>query len=246
MKRLIYITLIILLSITSVYSCYQIYLILEENYQEQKQNQALSEIAKVDKEEINDKEEVQINFDALTKVNSEIIGWIQIPDTTIDYAMVQGIDNDYYLHYNAMKEKNYAGAVFMDYRNDSYFKDEHTIIYAHNVKHGTMFAPLESYSDESFFNQHPIFYIYTPKQNYEIHIFAFYTTNDTSDAYELYLTPQNKMDYIQQWRNQSLYQNDLQIKESDHIVTLSTCSYERNNQPSELRLVLKGVLKKAS
>lgn len=247
MKKFIYLVLVIVFAAASIYSLYQVYDILNQNYVEESQNDYLNDVAKGEStEKQNDVETTKvIDFKALQEINSDIIGWIHIPDTTIDYAIVQGNDNDYYLHYNAMKEENYAGAVFMDYRNHPDFSDDHTIIYAHNVKHGTMFAPLELYQDEQFFKEHPVYDIYTPNQYYQVHVFAFYTTTDTSDAYEISFN-QNKMDDIQKWQLQSLYQNDVQISENDCIVTLSTCSYQRNNQPSELRYVLKGVLKKAS
>ena len=243
MKKLLYYLILFVLFLISLYSVTQIYDILKENNEEKKQNNYLSEIAKRDdneeKDEKKKEKEIKIDFEALKKVNDEIIAWIKIPDTTIDYAIVQGIDNDYYLHYNAMKEENYAGAVFVDCQNESPFKDKHTIVYAHNVKHGTMFAPLEKFGDADFFNKHPVYYIYTPETNYEVEIFAFYTTTDVSDAYELVdIDP-----YIAKWQSESLYCSDVKVNNGDCIVTLSTCSYERNNQPSELRHVLKGVLK---
>lgn len=246
MKKKIYLCLIILCFMIGSYSFYQIYLILNQNYVEKKHHQYLSDIAQVH-QNVDDnlikepnKEEIKIDFEALQAENSDIIAWLQIPDTTIDYAIVQGEDNDYYLHHNAMKEENYAGAIFVDYRNKTPFEEEHTIIYGHNVKHGTMFAPLESFQEETFFQNHPYFYLYTPKANYKVEIFAFYTTTATSDAYELSSINHT---LINKWYNDSLYQHPISFQEEDKIITLSTCSYERNNQPSELRHVLKGILR---
>ena len=161
MKKILYYLLSLLLIGISLFSVTQIYDIIKQNSNEKKQNEYLTNVAKKETQENStDKEDVvEIDFESLQKVNDDIIAWIKIPDTTIDYAIVQGIDNDYYLHYNAMKEKNYAGAVFVDYNNINPFKDVHTIVYAHNVKHGTMFAPLEKYMDEDFFQEHPIYYI---------------------------------------------------------------------------------------
>ena len=226
----------------SIYSLYQIYQILSQNNVEKQQNEYLSDIAGIsdEKREEDISQTRQIDFQALKAANPQIIGWLTIPDTTIDYAMVQGEDNDYYLHHNALKEENYAGAVFVDYRNKTPFQEEHTIVYAHNVKHGTMFAPLEKYMDEAFFQEHPFYYIYTPEGNYEVEVFSFYTTTATSDAYELYQVKE----YVSSWQLASMHQKDVVINEGDHIVTLSTCSYERNNEPSELRHVLKGILRK--
>lgn len=247
MRKLLYYLLSLVLILISCYSVTQIYNILKQNSNEKEQNAYLNEIAKKDESgtsyttnEEKKENEVVIDFKGLQKINNDIIAWIKIPDTTIDYPIVQGTDNDYYLHYNAMKEENYAGAVFVDYQNMNPFEDKHTIVYAHNVKHGTMFAPLEKYGEEKFFKEHPIYNIYTPKANYEVEIFAFYTTTDISDAYELIDVER----YISQWQANSLYSNDAEVDDNDCIVTLSTCSYEHNNQPSELRHVLKGVIKK--
>jgi sortase B len=245
MKKFIYAILSLIFVFTSIYSIYQIYHILNQNHVEKAQNEYLNDIAMKPlskPQQERNPYDIEIDFDALQNKNEEIIAWIKIPDTDIDHAIVQGSDNDYYLHHNALKEENYAGAVFVDYRNAKPFEEEHTIIYAHNVKHGTMFASLELFGDETFYKKHPIYYLYTPKGNYEVEIFAFYTTTSTSDAYELY----DINHYVSKWQENSQFQSQVQLTEDDYIVTLSTCSYERNNQPSELRHVLKGVLKKLS
>lgn len=253
MKSIIRYPLMLLCLCLCLYSLYEIYQIVSQNITEKQQLQELQELAGLSAEpdpspaddQSEPKPAVQPDFEALRAVNPDICGWVYIPDTEINYPLVQGSDNDYYLTHTAMKQENYAGAVFLDYRNANDFSDDHTLVYAHNVKHGTMFAQLEYFMEEAFFQSHPIVYLYTPQADYEAHVYAFYTTTDSSDAYQLaFRNAQEKLSYAANWTSQSSYHHDVEVRAEDHLVTFSTCSYERNNQPSELRHVLKCVLKK--
>lgn len=100
--------------------------------------------------------EINIDFDGLSVINDDIVGWIRSIDNVIDYAIVQGSDNEHYLTHMFDKSYNKAGAIFMDYSNDPDFSDENTIIYGHNMKDGSMFAYLLNYKDQTFYDQHPI------------------------------------------------------------------------------------------
>lgn len=109
MKKILYYLLSLLLIGISLFSVTQIYDILKQNNNEKKQNEYLTNVAKKETQENSNsteeekEKEVEIDFESLQKVNNDIIAWIKIPDTTIDYAIVQGIDNDYYLHYYIKK-----------------------------------------------------------------------------------------------------------------------------------------------
>ena len=133
----------------------------------------------------------------------------------------------------------------MDAGADASFQDRNTIIYGHNVKHGTMFAELEKFKEQAFFEKHPYLYIFTEKQNYRCEIFSMYSTTATSDSYRLqYADDADFMSYVDMVKKRSDFKRAITIQNRDRIVSLSTCSYERDGQPSELRYLLHAVLVK--
>ena len=100
-----------------------------------------------------------IDIDALREANRDVMGWLVIPGTRLSYPMVRGADNDYYLDHNWKRDKNAAGAVFVDSRVADPLVGFNTIIYGHNMNDGQMFAALKSYKDAEFFAEHPKVYI---------------------------------------------------------------------------------------
>lgn len=103
-----------------------------------------------------------IDFEELQKINPDIVAWIRIEGLGIDYPVVQGEDNEHYLHYTFRGEANVAGSIFLDYRNKADFSDSKIILYGHNMKNGTMFGFLKKYQDESVFQENQIITIYLP------------------------------------------------------------------------------------
>ena len=99
--------------------------------------------------EENQEETVTVDFEALKKINPEIIAWIRIPDTRIDYPVVQGTDNEYYLKHTFKKTEHVAGSIFLDKDNSPDFTNRKTILYGHNMKDGSMFQGLHKYERES-------------------------------------------------------------------------------------------------
>ena len=92
----------------------------------------------------------EIDFDGLRAINKDIVAWIQIPGIGVDYPVVQGKDNDHYLHYTFDGKANKAGSIFLDYRNRKDFTDSKVILYGHNMKDGSMFSNLKKYQDTGF------------------------------------------------------------------------------------------------
>lgn len=242
-KKILYDILIVIALIVFLFSGYQLFNIYYLNYQEGKETKNIQEIAKVKKNP--EKEDFTIDWKALQKKNPKIIGWILIPDTDISYPIVQGEDNDYYLTHTFENKENYAGAIFLDAYAQKNFKDKNTIIYGHNVKHGTMFADLEKFKEASFYKKHPYVYVFTPKQNYRAEVFSFYTTEADSASYRLqYGDEEDYLSYLNMIYQLSESKRKMNLEAKDHIVTLSTCSYERNGQPSNLRYLLHAKLVK--
>ena len=104
--------------------------------------------------EENQEETVTVDFEALKKINREIIAWIRIPDTGIDYPVVQGADNEYYLKHTFKKTEQVAGSIFLDKDNSPDFSNRKSILYGHNMKDGSMFQGLHKYENEQYLEIH--------------------------------------------------------------------------------------------
>ncbi len=171
--------------------------------------------------------QIPIDFKALTAINPDIIGWINIPGTVVDYPLVQCGDNDIYLHTTFEGRRNSSGAIFADYRSASDFSDQNILIYGHNMKNGMMFAPLADYRKQSFYEEHPTFIIYTPDVEYQCEIFSAYVTATDTQTYTIdYPEPDSFSRYLDYVKGRSKIHTDVTVIATDNIVTLSTCDYQ--------------------
>lgn len=109
-------------------------------------------IADDDKKGETQEETVMVDFAALQAINPDIVAWLRIPGV-LEYPVVRGEDNSYYLNHTVQKTYNIAGSIFLDYRNERDFSDRKNIIYGHNMKDGSMFHVLRNYQDIDFFRR---------------------------------------------------------------------------------------------
>ena len=180
--------------------------------------------------------EFSVDYEGLRAINDEIVGWIRVPDTTINYPIMQTGNNDYYLSYTFERNTNIAGSIFMDYRNAAYFSDRNTIIYGHHIKNGKMIADLRHYTDEDFYKKHPIIYLNTPGEgNVEYEIFSFYLTGNYRSTYgETYTyqfaDDQAYQEYLNMITSQSQYDTGVEVSVDDSIITLSTCTNRTDDE----------------
>lgn len=124
-----------------------------------------------------------ISFDALRKVNSDVVAWIYIPGTAVNYPVMKGDPGNYYLHRSWKKQKSFGGAIFMDSVNSYGFTDDNTIVYGHNMKNGSQFGTLIRFLDGKFFESHPYVYIYTPERTIRYRTYAFDIIDERSPLY---------------------------------------------------------------
>ena len=117
-------------------------------------------------------EEKTIDFAEFRKINEDIVAWIQIPGIDVDYPVVQGEDNEYYLHHTFQKEANKAGSIFLDYRNRADFTEQRVLIYGHNMRDGSMFSDLKRYQDNTFRKESGTAYLYLPEKTFQLEIVA--------------------------------------------------------------------------
>ncbi|MEE0955255.1 MAG: class B sortase [Eubacterium sp.] len=181
----------------------------------------------------------EINFKALKEVNPDVIGWIYSPDTTINYPVVQGNDNAYYLKHLADGTENRNGCPFLDVQNRPDFTDDNSVIYGHHMQNGTMFAGISWYEDQSYYDEHPVMYLMTPSATYRIELFSGYITTMDSSAYmQTFGSIREHTDWLKEVSGRSDFRANLVISAYNRVITLSTCAYRFENA----RYVLHGKL----
>lgn len=166
-----------------------------------------------------------IDLDALREVNPDVIGWILIPDTVINYPLLQGEDNEYYLKHTWEGKKNAVGSIFLEYRNEPDFEDYNTIIYGHNMNNGSMFASLRKYAGEKYFTQHPYVYLVTDAGIFRYDVFSSYKAAVDSVTYGLsFRQEETKAEFLINALENSQFDAGIIPEAQDRILTLSTCS----------------------
>lgn len=188
-----------------------------------------------------------IDFEKLKKINKDIVAWIRIKDTNIDYPVLRAKKDDvsYYLHRDYKGDYLFAGSIYMEYCNQPDFSDRDTILYGHNMQTGTMFADLHKFESKSFFNKHKYMYIYTPDsiKKYEIYSAYEYDDRHIDNSFEHFRKNSMFKEYINYSLNPtsaivSNVRKGSKVTISDKLVTLSTCT---NNRPQN-RYLVQGVL----
>lgn len=171
----------------------------------------------------------KLNKEDLSTHNQDFKGWITVDNTNIDYPVVQGKDNDYYLNKDFYGNKSSSGSIFMDYRNDNN-NDPNVIIYGHNMKNKTMFAQLEKFKDESFWKENNKIKLTQGDKEYVYEVFSAYFVNPDFDYLRNnFNSTEEYQSYLNTIRSKSLFSSDLNVGTDDKIITLSTCSYEFDN-----------------
>lgn len=172
---------------------------------------------------------INVDFDSLLKNNKDIVGWLYCPNTPINYPVVQGKDNSQYLYSDLDGKYLVSGTLFLDYRNGQIGEDSNHIIYGHNMKNGTMFAALNKYDKQFYYNEHPIFYYLTPNGNYKIELYAGLVVNQNALIYNPNPDKTEFTQFLENAKANSTFKSDVAIDENDTLITLSTCSSERSN-----------------
>ena len=182
----------------------------------------------------------EVDFDALKAINEDIVGWIYIEDTNVNYPIVQGEDNAYYLRRLYDGTPNGSGSIFMDFRNSADFSDPHTIIYGHSMQNSTMFTNIKKYKTQEFYDQHPYALLMTPEKNYKIELFSGYVASVKDNSWELDLSDEDAYaSWLSATKSKSMFLCDVTPTTEDKVLTMSTCTYEFD----DARFVLVGILR---
>ena len=163
---------------------------------------------------------ISVDLAGLKAKYPDVKGYIYAANTGISYAIVKGSDNSFYLDHGIDGSKNNNGAIFIETLCDANFGSQNTIIYGHHMKSGRMFAPLEKYKSQSFYDAHPYMYIYTESQNYRVDLFAGCVVEGDADIYATSVSADVLANYVAK----STFKSKIGTP-TGKIVTLSTCDY---------------------
>ncbi|MCI5687673.1 MAG: class B sortase [Emergencia sp.] len=223
-SKIIYKIIIFVLLIIIGVCVYKIATILSEYHEGTKAYKELQLLAGI--EDMEDLE--NINFKTLREQNKDVKAWLYSEGTVINYPVVQGDDNSYYLYRMVNGEWNGKGSLFIDYRVESPFRDFNTIIYGHRMKDGSMFRSLIEYENKRYYDKHPVMELITPKHKYDVEIFGVVRISADSPMYKCqFASYEEKAHYLTKIKENSLINIDeVEVSAEDRIVMLSTCTYE--------------------
>ena len=234
-RRIIRITLVIVLIISIAVLLLHLY-----NLNKEKQdNKNILENIEIDTAEVTEeKTERMLQLEELQKENQEIIGWIEIEGTNINYPVCQAEDNSYYLTHNYKKEKATTGALFLDKDFDLNKPSTNYLIYGHRNKQGIMFEDLIKYSNEDFYKEHKEIKFTTTKEDSEYEIIAvffsrvYYKDEQNVFRYYQFVNAENETEYneyISNCKKASIYDTGATAEYGQQLITLSTCEYSQED-----------------
>lgn len=198
-------------------------------------------IEKVTTEEKTEKD-IEIDWEKLKNINEDIIGWIKIDNTNINYPILKDTDNLKYLKHSFDGKYNNNGSIFT--LNNNPFQDYETVLYGHNMKSGIMFSKLGKYMNKEFFDKHSSFEIYTKNQNYKATVFSCYSIGINKEENNIKLLDFEEQ--VEYYKKASKYSVD-NVGEIKKIVKLSTCSYLNNHiTPTDQRYYIVAKLEKVN
>lgn len=200
---------------------------------------------------------IDVDFEKIRAVNSDVVGWIYIPNTDISFPLLHGEDNNQYLYHSYEKEWIAAGSIFLDYRCNADFADRNTVIYGHNMHNGSMFGSLKKYKDEEYKDEHRDIYIMKADGEWNRYeAVAYYQATVEGPTYVLPLreaengskesdkagkiqtsssTAEDFNTLIDTIKSSSVYETEADIDEADKLITLSTCTQDSRN---DVRMIL--------
>lgn len=170
-----------------------------------------------------------VSFDDLVAINPDVVGWITINGTNIDYPLVQGKNNEIYVNTSVYGEFSLSGALFLDFRNAPDFSDPVSIVYGHNMARDLMFGGIDNYADPTYFSNHLSGLLYFGGEYYKLEIFAFLS----ADGHDVRLyNPRVSEEGCQAWLDyvdQLAINRTEEFPESGPILLMSTCASGQTN-----------------
>ena len=171
------------------------------------------------------------SFEELQKINPDIIGWIRVNDTNINYPLLQAEDDDTYMNTDAEGRYSLSGAIFLHCANKPDFSDFNNIIYGHHMEKHMMFGDVGLFTEKKYFDEHPYGNLFFDGKDHGIEFYALLQ----ADAYNETIfsvcadTSEARQAYLQEIEANALHRRNLKITENDHLVLLITCTSEMTN-----------------
>lgn len=245
-KNIIYYLTLLLLSIIFIISLKNIINWLYDNNHTKKMIDKISDntiIKTVDEgnnQEDNTENLIDVDFEKLKKINSDVVGYIIVNNTNINYPVVKTDDNEFYLNHSFDRSYNKAGWVFMDYRNHNEFFDTNTILYAHGRLDNTMFGSLRNVIEESWYKNQDNYIIHYSNDYYNTmwQVFSVYKIKTTNDYLNInFSSPKRHQEFIDLIKNRSVYDFQVDVTLNDKIITLSSCYDDINKVVLHAKLI---------
>lgn len=174
----------------------------------------------------------------LKKENEDIIGWIEIEGTNINFPVVQGTDNEYYMKHTYTKEYANDGSIFLDKSYDWNLPSTNLLLYGHNNKNGNMFQDLLKYKDENFYKEHTTIRFTTVNEDCQYEIISaflsrvYYQDEQNVFRYYYFINANNEVEYnnyVEESKKASLYDTGKSATYGEQLLTLSTCEYSQED-----------------
>ncbi len=209
-----------------LFSAYKIYIWRINDIESDIIQDELSEFVEVTNN-TNETSELNIDFDSLKKQNKDTVGYIKVNNTRVEYVVVQGKDNSYYLSHNFKKKSSKAGWIFADYHNKIDGTDRNLVIFGHNKKNGSMFGTLKNTLEKEWYKNEENHIITFAKEDgiHHYQIFSIYSVPNE----DYYINTSFKNDdefgkFLKTIKSRSIYKFDTKVEKTDKILTLSTCN----------------------
>ena len=184
---------------------------------------------------------INVDFNSLKRTNPDVVGWLKVNGTNINYPFVQSSDNDYYLTHSFNKSYNGGGWVFLDYRNNG-TNNKNTIIYAHGRSDKTMFGTLKNVLNNGWLNNtnNYVIKISTETENSLWQIFSVYRIPTTSDYLQTNFNDETEyQNFLDMIKDRSNHNFDTNVASTDNILTLSTCYNNSDKMVVHAKLIKK-------
>lgn len=241
LSKKLFISILVIISIAVLCAVYWFYF-MKPSIENAKESKAISSIIKKVKiertEENKDKTDMQLKVSELQKNYANVVAWIRIDNTNIDYPVMQTTDNNYYLTHSYNNEKSKLGSIYMNKKVDVNLPSTNFVVYGHNITTGVMFNELLNYRNKDYYNEHKIIKFVTPNLDREYEIISvfmsriFYENEENAFRYYSFINATNEAEYnefVRRAKESSIYDTGVTAKYGDQLLTLITCEYSSDN-----------------
>ena len=228
-KRILNIVIYLILFLVLICSGFKLYFWYKDKKNNDETTEQLKNNVKLEKikNDNSNNEKYIVDFKKLKSENSDVVAYIKVNNTNIEYPIVKTSNNNFYLNHSFDKSKNSRGWIFADYKNKFDNTDKNIVIYGHNMRDGSMFGSLKNILDEEWYNNTENMNItfLTENGNYIYKVFSIYKIE--SEDYYIKTNFKNDADYekfLNIIKNRSIKNFDINLNINDKIITLSTCA----------------------